>query len=131
MDLFNRDRRNPQFETTHSDSLCPMGVLRIIGIRIVSSDKEYTTDDEDIPDLVAKYNARLRLYGCGFQEQTVITFTKKVGGSCQEDLGQYQVIANGLREDTALVDIMVPAADVNKYYICIRNMGSEMEEKVS
>lgn len=96
----------------------------------MSADKEFTTDEEDIPDLVAKYNARIRLYGCGFREETVITFTKKIGGSCQEDLGHFQVIAKGLREDTALVDIVVPAADVNKYYICARNKGNEIEEQV-
>lgn len=131
---FNRDRRNPPFETTHSDNKCPSGEIRVDGIRIETSDKEVDYDENNVPDLITKTGARLRLFGCGFTEQTVITFTQQINernGACLLPAsGQFKVLADGLLEYTALVDIRVPVSDGGVYYICIKNAEDIVDEKV-
>lgn len=131
---FNRDRRNPTFTTTRSDNKCRAGDLRIDGMRVESADKSIEFDDDNVPDLITRTNARLRLFGCGFTEQTVITLTKQVNdrdGACLLPAsGQFKVLTRDLYETTALVDIVVPAADLTPYFFCVKNAEDVITEKV-
>lgn len=137
MDKFNRDRRNPSVvpTTVRSDNKCRAKEIRIDGMRVETADKLVEYDDENIPQLITRTNARLRLFGCGFTDQTVITFTRQVNdreGACLLPAsGQFKVISNGLLEYTALVDIIVPNAEVTPYYFCVKNAEDSVEEKVS
>lgn len=136
VDKFSRDRRNPSVlpTTVRSDNKCRANEIRIDGMRIESSDKAVEYDDDNIPELITRTNARLRLFGCGFTHQTVITFTKQVNdreGACLLPAsGQFRVISTGLLEYTALVDIVVPNADQTPYYFCVKNAEDSFEEKV-
>lgn len=49
--------------------------MLIEGLRIESSDKEPIHGDEGIPRILAGTNAVIRLFGQGFTNDTVITFT--------------------------------------------------------
>lgn len=136
MKQFNRDRRNqPLVPTTvRSDNKCRTGEIRIDGMRVLSADKSIEYDDENIPELIARTNARLRLFGCGFTDQTVITFTKQMNdrnGACLLPAsGQFKVESYGLLEYTAIVDIVVPVAEPTPYYLCVKNAEDSLEEKV-
>lgn len=136
LDHFNRDRRNPPAvaTTVRSDNKCRTGEIRIDGMRIESADKSVGYDDENIAELITRTNARLRLFGCGFTEQTVITFTKQINdrnGACLLPAsGQFKVNSDDLLEYTATVDIIVPNADPTPYYFCVKNAEDSLEEKV-
>lgn len=131
-ELFSRDRRNP-YGTTVSDNKCRANEIRIDGIRVESGSK-VSYDDDNIPDFSTRTNARLRLFGCGFTDHTVITFTQQVNdreGACLLPAsGQFKVISQDLLEYTALVDIVIPNAEATPYYICVKNAEEGMGEKV-
>lgn len=133
MDVFHRDRRT-QPMTVKSDNKCRFGEIRIDGMRILSADKSIEYDEEDIPKLVTRTKTRLRLFGCGFTDQTVITFTSQSNernGACLLPAsGQFKVESYDLMEYTAVVNIIVPAAEETPYYICVKNADDSIEEKV-
>lgn len=136
MSQFNRDRRNPSFvaTTVRSDNKCRVGEIRIDGMRVETADKsEY--DSDNIPELIARTKARIRLFGCGFTDQTVITLTKQINdrnGACLLPAsGQFRVSDEGLLEYTVVVDIIVPNAEPTPYYFCVKNAEDSLEEKVS
>lgn len=137
MSQFNRDRRNPSSvaKTVRSDNKCRVGEIRIDGMRVESADKTVEYDDDNIPELIARTKARIRLFGCGFTDQTVITFTKEINdrnGACLLPAsGQFRVSDEQLLEYTVVVDIIVPNADSTPYYFCIKNAEDSLEEKVS
>lgn len=134
VDPFNRDRRN-QPTTVRSDNKCRTGEIRVDGMRVVRSDKTVEYDDEDIPELITRTNARIRIFGCGFTDHTVITFTRQTNernGACLLPAsGQFKVESVGLLEYTAIVDIVVPAAEKSPYYLCVKNAEDSGEEKVA
>lgn len=134
---FSRDRRNPpviQSTTVKSDNKCRAGEIRVDGMRVESADQSVHYDDENVPELITRTNAKLRLFGCGFTDQTVITFTKQMNdknGACLLPAsGQFKVETEGLLEYTAVVKIVVPNADQSSYYFCVKNAEDSMEEKV-
>lgn len=133
VNVFNRDRRT-QPMTVRSDNKCRTGEIRIDGMRVLSADKSIEYDIEDIPELITRTHARLRLFGCGFTDQTVITFTRQSNernGACLLPAsGQFKVESDGLLEYTAVVDIIVPAAEESPYYICVKNAEDSVQEKV-
>lgn len=104
-------------------------------MRVESADQSVQYDDENIPELITRTNARLRLFGCGFTDHTVITFTKQMNdknGACLLPAsGQFKVETEGLLEYTAVVNIIVPNADQTPYYFCVKNAEDSIEEKVS
>lgn len=132
-EIFSRDRRQ-QFATTSSDNKCRANEIRIDGIRIVSSDKEVNYDDDNVPHLYTRTNARLRLFGCGFTDHTVITFTQEANdreGSCLLPAsGQFKVLSEDLFEYTAIVDVVIPNAEPTPYFICVKNAEEALGEKV-
>lgn len=137
MTQFNRDRRNPQIipTTVRSDNKCRVGEIRIDGMRVEKAVKSVEYDDDNIPELISRSNARIRLFGCGFTDQTVITFTKQNNdrnGACLlPSSEQFRVSDEGLLEYTAVVDIVVPNAEPTPYYFCVKNAEDSVEEKVS
>lgn len=137
MDKFNRDRRNPAFQltTVRSDNKCRLGEIRIDGMRVESADKSIEYDEDNIPELISRTKARLRLFGCGFTDHTVITFTKQIndrGGACLLPASEeFKLVSDGLLEYTALVNIVVPNSDQIPYYVCVKNAVDSMIEKVS
>lgn len=136
MSQFNRDRRNPPFSATtvRSDNKCRVGEIRIDGMRVENTDKSVEYDSDNIPELIARSKARIRLFGCGFTDQTVITFTRQINdrnGACLLPSSmQFRVSDEGLLEYTAVVDIVVPNAEPTPYYFCVKNSEDSLEEKV-
>lgn len=104
-------------------------------MRVESSDKGVDYDEENIVELITHTKVRLRIFGCGFTDHTVITFTKQINdrnGACLLPAsGQFKVEIDSLQEYTALVDIIVPSADLTPYYFCVKNAEDSTEEKVS
>lgn len=137
MSQFNRDRRNPPFvaTTVRSDNKCRAGEIRIDGMRVEAADKTVEYDSNNIPELIARTKARIRIFGCGFTDQTVITFTKQTNdrnGACLlPSSEQFRVSDEQLLEYTAIVDIVVPNAEPTPYYFCVKNAEDSLEEKVS
>lgn len=134
LDQFSRDRRDQSFTRIRSDNKCPVGEIRLDGMRVVSAKGGVDYDDDSIPHFITKTKARLRLFGCGFTDQTVITFTKQANdrqGACLlPSSAQFEVIDEGLLEYTALVDIDIPVADPEPYYFCVKNAEDIQSEKV-
>lgn len=132
---FNRDRRNPSVvaTTVRSDNKCRTGEIRIDGMRVVAADKTVEYDEDNIPELISRTKTRIRLFGCGFTDQTVITFTKQINdrnGACLlPSSEQFRVSDEGLLEYTAVVDIIVPNAESSPYYFCVKNAEDSVEEK--
>lgn len=117
-----------------SDNKCPMGEIRIDGMRVETAKAGVDYDDDNVPNFIAKTKVRLRLFGCGFTDQTVITFTQqdndRQGACLLPSSQQFEVLDEGLLEYTALVDINVPVADLDPYYLCVKNAEDIQSEKV-
>lgn len=100
-------------------------------MRIESSDHEVSFDENNVPEMISRTKATLRLFGCGFTEQTMITFTQDANnrneGCLIPSAGQYRVRSEELLEYSALVDIVVPNAENTYYYICVRNADAAMK----
>lgn len=136
LEQFSRDRRDPSgFTRTRSGNKCPIGEIRIDGMRVETAKGGVDYDDDNMPNFITKTKARLRLFGCGFTDQTVIAFTKQVNdrqGACLlPSSAQFEVLEEGLLEYTALVDIDIPVADPDPYYFCIKNAEDIQSEKVA
>lgn len=103
-------------------SLVPPNI-RIIGLRLESSESTATYTDDGIPELLSSKMATFRLFGHGFTERTVVTFTEEVGiygGSCQlPSSGQFRVIKESLEVDTVLVETFMPKGSTD-FYFCTK-----------
>lgn len=112
----------------------PKPLIRIDGVRVESSDKGVDYTDDNIPEFYALTKATLRLFGTGFSESMMITFTEESntrGGACEgSSSGKYSLRKDGLRDHTALVDIVVPIASKTPYFICVKNKDPPMTEMV-
>lgn len=104
-------------------------------MRVEAADKTVEYDSNNIPELIARTKARIRIFGCGFTDQTVITFTKQTNdrnGACLlPSSEQFRVSDEMLLEYTAIVNIVVPIAEPTPYYFCVKNAEDSVEEKVS
>lgn len=131
MDTFFRERRN-FFSTTKGDNKCRADEIRIDGMRVEASDKTVSYNEDNVPEFTSRTKATLRLFGCGFNDQTMITFTQDANNRNDACLiaaaGQFKVRSEGLLEYTAVVDIVVPNAENSYYYFCVRN--ADDNEKV-
>lgn len=130
-DKFLRERRD-FFGTTKGDNKCRANEIRIDGMRVESSDKPVSYSDDNVPEFVSRTKVTLRLFGCGFTDQTMITFTLDANNRNDACLiastGQFKVQSKDLLEYTAVVDIVVPNAEKSFYYFCVRN--ADDNEKV-
>lgn len=106
----------------HTISLVPPNI-RIIGLRLESSESPPTYTADGVPELMSNTKATFRLFGYGFTEQTVVTFTEENGayrGSCQlPSSGQFRVIKDSVESDTVLVETTMPKG-VNDFYFCTK-----------
>lgn len=114
----------PPDETTVPQpfSLVPPNI-RIIGLRLESSETPATYTEDGVPELMSSKKATFRLFGFGFSERTVITFTEEVGvyrGSCQlPSSGQFRVIKDSVEPDTVLVETVMPKGSTD-FYFCTK-----------
>lgn len=101
-------------------------------MRVESSEKPVSYNEDKVPEFISRTKATLRLFGCGFTDQTMITFTQDANNRNDACLiaaaGQFKVRSKGLLEYTAVVDIVVPNAEKSYYYFCVRN--ADDNEKV-
>lgn len=97
--------------------------IRIIGLRLENSESTAKYTDDGVPELLSSKMATFRLFGFGFSERTVVTFTEEVGvygGSCQlPSSGQFRVIKESLQPDTVLVETYMPKGTTN-FYFCTK-----------
>lgn len=97
--------------------------IRIIGLRLESSESTATYTDDGVPELLSSKLATFRLFGVGFSERTVVTFTEEVGiygGSCQlPSSGQFRVKKESLQPDTVLVETYMPKGTTD-FYFCTK-----------
>lgn len=79
--------------------------------------------DDGVPELMSSRMATFRLFGTGFSERTVVTFTEEVGvygGSCQlPSSGQFRVVKDSLTPTTVLVETYMPKGSTN-FYFCTK-----------
>lgn len=104
-------------------------------MRVEWSEKDVSYSDEYIPDFISRTKVTLRLFGSGFTEHMVITFTEQTndyGGACLLPAsGQFRVREETLREHTVLVDIVAPNVGSTYFYFCTKNADDVTSEKVS
>lgn len=97
--------------------------IRIIGLRLESSESSAGFTDDGVPELLSSKMATFRLFGFGFSERTVVTFTEEIGvygGSCQlPSSGQFRVIKDSLELDTVLVETFMPKGTTD-FYFCTK-----------
>lgn len=97
--------------------------IRIIGLRLESSDSDPTFTEDGVPELQSTQKATFRLFGHGFSERTVVTFTEEAGvygGSCQlPSSGQFRVIKDSVEADTVLVETVMPKGSTD-FYFCTK-----------
>lgn len=96
---------------------------RIDGIRIETSERDPSFTDEGVPELMSGKKAVFRLFGSGFSDRTVITFTEEqnvYGGSCLLPAsGQFKVKPESLERNTVLVEVVMPKGDTF-FYFCTK-----------
>lgn len=106
-----------------------VGLLRIDGYRIESSDRQPSYSDDGIPEFRIGTSVTIRIFGSGITEKTIITFTEEShlrGGSCLiPATGQFSVIKGSVYGDSiALVNFKVPIAK-SYLYMCARYAESD------
>lgn len=79
--------------------------------------------DDGVPELLSAKMATFRLFGFGFSERTVVTFTEEIGvfgGSCQlPSSGQFRVKKDSVEDDTVLVETFMPKGSTD-FYFCTK-----------
>lgn len=104
-------------------------------MRVEWSEKEVSYSDEFIPDFISRTKVTLRLFGSGFTEQMMITFTEQTndfGGACLLPAsGQFRVRKETLRDHTVLVDVVAPNVGSTFFYLCTKNADDISVEKVN
>ncbi|XP_059056373.1 unextended protein-like [Achroia grisella] len=105
-----------------------VGGVKVMGLRVEESEKEPHIVDGMIPSVLTATTFTLRLFGEGFNNDTVFSFThraQKYGSSCHNLLnGEYQV--KYVDNDSALLELTAPAPlDDYKFYICAKHLNSD------
>lgn len=82
-------------KTRHKRQTNPKTEIHIEGFRIEGADKPPTLNVDGIPEIFSNTDIKLRLFGNGLTEHTVIIFTQEAheyGGSCQlPETGVFEV----------------------------------------
>ncbi|XP_069698503.1 unextended protein-like isoform X2 [Periplaneta americana] len=119
-----------RLETIHPEPKSPE--VQVIGLRVETADREPTYGEDGIPVLLAHSRAVLRLFGTGFNNNTLVTVTQNPGERgqrCEFPIDdEFPVDVDHLSEYSAVIDFRVPA--VNKpqaaYYVCIKSRSGEL-----
>lgn len=134
--MADKDRQPPPSNTSNSflTTKAERNTIRIDGMRVEWSEKDVDYSDEFVPDFIGRTKVTLRLFGSGFTDRMMITFTEQTndyGGACLLPAsGQFRVRKETLREHTVLVDIVAPTASSTFFYFCTKNADDISNEKV-
>lgn len=98
--------------------------MSIVGFRVESSDKS-TEVDEGVPVIRAGTNAKIRLFGHGFTDETIIGLTAEklnFGDSCRMMIptGVFKLFREKNSTTNGLVDILLPEHSVELFF-CAKN----------
>jgi metal transporter CNNM len=127
-----RKKRNPSVDdtwrsTTDRQSEPAVPVLQVNGLRVETADRDPTYDDDGVPVLLAHSKAVLRMFGTGFNNNTLITVTESPGNRgdrCEFPVAEeFPVEADSLSEFSVLVRFHVPGVSRPgaSYYVCVKN----------
>ncbi|KAJ6633528.1 Unextended protein, partial [Pseudolycoriella hygida] len=118
-----RNDRIPDEITIPKEITLATPSTRIIGLRLESSEMPPTFTEDGVPELMSARKATFRLFGVGFSERTVITFTEEAGiygGACQLPAsGQFRVIRDSVEPDTVLVETLIPKGS-SDFFFCTK-----------
>ncbi|CAK9794691.1 Unextended protein [Anthophora plagiata] len=92
----------------------------IEGLRIETSDKDPSYRDDGIPEILAGSRAVIRLFGFGFTEDTLITFTDEPAkrGSICDKIKSNEFLIKNVKNNTATIDVVLPLG--SPFYICAK-----------
>lgn len=104
--------------------------FKIYGFRVEQAEKETSMSNEGVTKAMASQNIRLRIFGHGITEQTVIAFTiykesTEYADICQALVTQpFKVVPGTVHLGSALVDVQLGKIDED-YYVCARQSTAE------
>ncbi|RZB41011.1 metal transporter CNNM4, partial [Asbolus verrucosus] len=103
--------------------------LRVLGFRLEAHYKDAEYDEDGIPEVLAGAEHTIRIFGFGFVEDMVVTFTSEKG--YHEDLCDFPavkgfpILKESFSPNTAKLNIKLPTKEnVDVYYICINSTGA-------
>lgn len=109
-------------------------VIRVVGIRVETSDREATYTDGGVPELMAYTKVVFRFFGSGFSEKTLVTLTEVkniYGGSCiLPATGQFPIVPGSVSGQTMLVEMLMPKGQ-GYFYFCTKNAEADGTNQVS
>ncbi|XP_017785691.1 PREDICTED: metal transporter CNNM4 isoform X2 [Nicrophorus vespilloides] len=110
--------------------------VKVHGVRVDVAPKEPHLDEYGVPYLLAGSTYTLRLFGRGFSEHTLITFTQykgNYGDSCQiPATGVFEIVNGSLQQDSVQVVMRLPPAEQDgPFYICVREGTAKLVERVT
>ncbi|XP_043601675.1 unextended protein isoform X2 [Bombus pyrosoma] len=95
----------------------------IEGLRIETSAKDPSYREDGIPEILAGSKAVIRLFGFGFTEGTLITFTDEPAkrGSICDKIKTNEFLIQNVRNNTATIDVVLPLG--SPFFICVKQPG--------
>nr|XP_033206326.1 metal transporter CNNM4 isoform X1 [Bombus vancouverensis nearcticus] len=92
----------------------------IEGLRIETSAKDPSYREDGIPEILAGSKAVIRLFGFGFTEGTLITFTDEPAkrGSICDKIKTNEFLVQNVRNNTATIDVVLPLG--SPFFICVK-----------
>ncbi|KOC59188.1 Metal transporter CNNM2 [Habropoda laboriosa] len=92
----------------------------IEGLRIETSDKDPSYRDDGIPEILAGSRAVIRLFGFGFTEDTLISFTDEPAkrGSICDKIKSNEFLVKNVKNNTATIDVVLPLG--SPFFICVK-----------
>ncbi|XP_071865809.1 metal transporter uex isoform X1 [Bombus fervidus] len=109
----NDDPKNLFTRQIHTD-------VFIEGLRIETSAKDPSYREDGIPEILAGSKAVIRLFGFGFTEGTLITFTDEPAkrGSICDKIKTNEFLIKNVRNNTATIDVVLPLG--SPFFICVK-----------
>nr|XP_012146877.1 PREDICTED: metal transporter CNNM4 isoform X2 [Megachile rotundata] len=107
------DYKNPSTEQIRTD-------VFIEGLRIETSAKDPSYSEDGIPEILAGSRAVIRLFGFGFTEDTLVTFTDvpaKRGTICDK-IKSKEFPVQRINNHTAIIDVVLPLG--SPFYVCAK-----------
>ncbi|XP_026301243.1 metal transporter CNNM4 isoform X2 [Apis mellifera] len=118
--IVNDDPKNLLTEQIHTD-------VFIEGLRIETSEKDPSYSENGIPEILAGTKTVIRLFGFGFTEDTLITFTDEQAerGTICDKIKSNEFLVKNVRNNTATIDVVLPLG--SPFYICVKQPIHEKE----
>ncbi|XP_066246093.1 unextended protein [Euwallacea similis] len=126
----SRARRDDNATSLTNGILSPedIGTIRVISLRIEESYKEIKLDDNGIPGVLSENVHTIRLFGEGFTENMIVTFTMEngeFGEMCFLPVSKGFTIENGSLQGTttARIRIKLPSltGDAESFFLCVKD----------